>query len=200
MIGWSLGHVIQSVPDSVPGQRESWAGWGSELTQSYTDSLEGKVKRTRKSRVTLSIIIQLCSVLNPVKFTHYNILVSEWQTSLLHYRLLHHIKSYRREVWSIPLTLTLFNRQRFVLNKGRLGKETHICSAGVKHVSDSFAHFEQQQTCSLRFIGVLLQIWEHMTQQGINIWNLCDTMRQHFITEAQERKAHPPVWHLLTCE
>lgn len=123
------------------------------------------------------------------------------QTSLLHYRLLHHIKSYRQEVWCISLILTKQNlTNMFVLNKGRLGKETHICSARVKHVSDSFAHFEQQQTCSLRFVGVLLQIWEHVTQQGINIWSLCDTTRQHFITEAQERKAHPPVWHLLTCE
>lgn len=91
-------------------------------------------------------------------------------------------------MWSILLILTLFNCQHFALNKGLLGKETHIRNAGVKHVPDSFAHFEQELTCSLHLVGVLLQIWEHMTQQGIKVGNLCDTRRPHFVTEVQKKE------------
>lgn len=39
-----------------------------------------------------------------------------------------------------------------------LVKGTHVGSTGVKHVSDSFAHFKQQLTSSLGLLWVLLQI------------------------------------------
>lgn len=45
----------------------------------------------------------------------------------------------------------------------------------MEHVSDSFAHLEQQLARSLRLVRVLLQVREHMSQQGIQIWNLGDT-------------------------
>lgn len=49
---------------------------------------------------------------------------------------------------------------------------THLVSTGVKHASNSFAHFKDELTCSLRFVRVLVQIGEDVAQQGINVWNL----------------------------
>lgn len=56
-------------------------------------------------------------------------------------------------------------------------------------MSDSFAHFEQQLTSSLRFLRVLLKICEHVTQQGIDVRNLKNARGHPVITEACKRKA-----------
>ena len=67
--------------------------------------------------------------------------------------------------------------------------QTHISSGRVEHVSDSFAHLKQQLTCSLCLVRVLLQVWEHMSEQGIEIWNLREE-NDLFITDDNRIQEH----------